>query len=163
MNNPWDIVVELEADNGRLAKEDIIAREASAGNDEFFAGCRLALDAMTTFGVKQVDTKESSGKILVNLYKDSLNHEYGIGQQLQFSTKIISHKKPNNPNQFDYGKYLTSKSILAQVYVCYLQCISFHSVEILHTFHLRLRLCLEQYAVDHHRQLVYRLHEYLVT
>jgi competence protein ComEC len=67
--------------------------------------------------VKQVDTKESSGKILVNLYKDSLNHEYGIGQQLQFSTKVISHKKPNNPNQFDYGKYLTSKSILAQVYV----------------------------------------------
>jgi len=60
MNNPWDIIQELEADNSRLVKEEIIAREAVAGNDEFFAGCRLALDAMTTFGVKQVDTKEDA-------------------------------------------------------------------------------------------------------
>jgi competence protein ComEC len=67
--------------------------------------------------VKQVDNKESSGKVLVNIYKDSLNHGFGIGQHLQFSTKVIPHKKPNNPDQFDYGKYLTNKSILAQVYV----------------------------------------------
>ena len=64
MNNPWDIIKELEADNSRLAKEEIIAREADAGNDEFFAGCRLALDAMTTFGVKQVDTKIGNGRNL---------------------------------------------------------------------------------------------------
>jgi DNA ligase-1 len=62
MNNPWDIIQELEADNSRLAKEEIITREAEAGNDEFFAGCRLALDAMTTFGVKQVLTKEDDGR-----------------------------------------------------------------------------------------------------
>jgi len=62
MNNPWNIIQELEADNSRLAKEAIIAREAEAGNDEFFAGCRLALDAMTTFGIKQVLTKEGSGR-----------------------------------------------------------------------------------------------------
>jgi DNA ligase-1 len=62
MNNPWNIIQELEADNSRLAKEAIVAREAEAGNDEFFAGCRLALDAMTTFGVKQVDTKTGDGR-----------------------------------------------------------------------------------------------------
>jgi DNA ligase-1 len=60
MNNPWSVIQELEADNSRLVKEEIVAREADAGNDEFFAGCRLALDAMTTFGVKQVDTKEDT-------------------------------------------------------------------------------------------------------
>ena len=60
MNNPWNIIQELEADNSRLVKEEIVAREADAGNAEFFAGCRLALDAMTTFGVKQVDTKEDT-------------------------------------------------------------------------------------------------------
>ena len=60
MNNPWDIIQELEADNSRLAKEAIVAREAEAGNDEFFAGCRLALDSMTTFGIKQVLTKEDA-------------------------------------------------------------------------------------------------------
>jgi DNA ligase 1 len=62
MNNPWDIIKELEADNSRLAKEAIVAREANAGNDEFFAGCHLALDAMTTFGIKQVLTKEGAGR-----------------------------------------------------------------------------------------------------
>jgi len=62
MNNPWDIVVELEADGSRLAKEAIIAREALAENNEFFAGVRLALDSMTTFGVKQVLTKEDDGR-----------------------------------------------------------------------------------------------------
>ena len=62
MNNPWNIIQELEADNSRLAKEAIVAREAEAGNDEFFAGCRLALDAMTTFGIKQVLTKEGTGR-----------------------------------------------------------------------------------------------------
>ena len=62
MNNPWDIIQELEADNSRLAKEAIVAREALAGNDEFFAGCRLALDSMTTFGIKQVLTKDGVGR-----------------------------------------------------------------------------------------------------
>jgi len=62
MNNPWDIIVELEADNSRLAKEAIITREAEAGNDEFFAGVKLALDSMITFGVKQVLTKDGQGR-----------------------------------------------------------------------------------------------------
>ena len=62
MNNPWNVIQELEADNSRLVKEEIVKREALAGNDEFFAGCRLALDAMTTFGVKQVDTKTGDGR-----------------------------------------------------------------------------------------------------
>jgi len=60
MNSPWDIVKELEADGSRLVKEAIIQREAVDSNDEFFAGCHLALDAMTTFGVKQVDVKEDA-------------------------------------------------------------------------------------------------------
>ena len=61
MNSPWNIIQELEADNSRLVKEEIIRREALAGNDEFFAGCRLALDAMTTFGVKQIELKTDDG------------------------------------------------------------------------------------------------------
>lgn len=62
MNKPWEIIKELEADNSRLAKEAIIYREAEVENDEFFDGCRMALDAMTTFGVKQIDTKSGDGK-----------------------------------------------------------------------------------------------------
>ena len=62
MNNPWDIIKELEADNSRLAKEAIIKREALADNQEFFEGCRLALDAMVTFGIKQVEPKTGPGR-----------------------------------------------------------------------------------------------------
>ena len=61
MNSPWNVVKEIESDNSRLAKEAIIAREAEAGNDEFFAGCKLALDSMITFGVKKVPESSVSG------------------------------------------------------------------------------------------------------
>lgn len=61
MNNPWIVVQSLELDNSRLAKEAIIKQEAEAGNAEFFAGCRLALDAMITFGVKKVAESTSDG------------------------------------------------------------------------------------------------------
>jgi DNA ligase-1 len=62
MNTPWHIIEQLELDNSRLYKEEVVAREAAAGNTEFFLGARLALDAMVTFGVKQVDTKTGDGK-----------------------------------------------------------------------------------------------------
>ena len=52
----FNIIKELEADNSRLAKEAILAREADAGNTELFDGIRLALDNYTTFGVKKVPT-----------------------------------------------------------------------------------------------------------
>lgn len=57
MRQPWEVISLLEADNSRLAKEAIILEEAKAGNDAFFNGCRLALDAMITFGIKQVKEK----------------------------------------------------------------------------------------------------------
>lgn len=59
---PWDVIAELESDNSRLFKEDVIARESKAGNDELFRGFRAAYDAMITFGVKKVDTKSGDGK-----------------------------------------------------------------------------------------------------
>jgi len=48
----------LETHNSRLDKEAIIEQIAKEGNDEFFRGCRLALDPMITFGVKQVPEKK---------------------------------------------------------------------------------------------------------
>jgi DNA ligase 1 len=57
MNNPWTVIQTLNSDNSRLAKEEIIKQEAEAGNDVFFEGCRLALDPMITFGVKQISEK----------------------------------------------------------------------------------------------------------
>jgi DNA ligase-1 len=54
----YQIIQELEADNSRLAKEAILEREAQAGNVELFEGIRLALDNLTTYGVKKVPKLE---------------------------------------------------------------------------------------------------------
>ena len=63
MNNPWDIIKELEGDNSRLKKEAIIRRESDADNDVFFEGVCMALDGFRTYGVKQVpkSTKDGGG------------------------------------------------------------------------------------------------------
>ena len=61
MNTPWSVIEQLEADNSRIAKEAIIQKEAAAFNTEFFLGARLALDAMITFGIKQVEPKTGNG------------------------------------------------------------------------------------------------------
>jgi len=61
MNTPWQVISALETHNLRTNKEQIILAEALANNTEFFDGCRLALDSMTTFGVKQVEPKSGDG------------------------------------------------------------------------------------------------------
>ena len=48
------IIAELESDNSRLVKEAIIQEHAD--NTELFEGFRMALDNLSTFGVKKVPT-----------------------------------------------------------------------------------------------------------
>lgn len=67
--------------------------------------------------VKRIDNKESSGKILINFYKSKLDEKLAIGNNILIKDGIFKHKPVNNPDQFDYGKYLINKSILAQMYV----------------------------------------------
>jgi DNA ligase-1 len=57
MQQPWQVIQALESDNSRLAKEAIVLEQARAGNTVFFEGCRVALDSMITFGIKQVPEK----------------------------------------------------------------------------------------------------------
>ena len=54
---PQEIIAKLEADNSRLAKEQVIQEAMEEGLDEFFEGVRMALDPLVTFGVKQVPEK----------------------------------------------------------------------------------------------------------
>ena len=58
MSDPcYSVISSLEDHASRLNKEQIIAAQAELGNPEFFAGCRLALDSMITFGLKQIPEK----------------------------------------------------------------------------------------------------------
>lgn len=52
---PWQIIKDLETHNLRTNKEQII--DANRDNAEFLEGCRLALDPMITFGLKQIPEK----------------------------------------------------------------------------------------------------------
>ena len=57
---PQEIIQKLEADNSRLAKEEVILEAMEEGLDEFFEGVKMALDPLITFGVKQVPIKEEN-------------------------------------------------------------------------------------------------------
>ena len=57
MDKPWQVISDLELHASRINKEQIIQAQAEWGNSEFFQGCRLALDPMITFGLKQIPEK----------------------------------------------------------------------------------------------------------
>lgn len=66
--------------------------------------------------INQIGTKKYSGKILLNIRKDSVNHNLETGTLLRIKGVLYKNKLPNNPNQFDYGEYLSKKQIYAQLY-----------------------------------------------
>jgi competence protein ComEC len=66
--------------------------------------------------VNHIDQKEQTGRIILNIQNDSLHHALQVGNSLLIKGTLTKNKPPNNPNQFDYGKYLENKQIYAQLY-----------------------------------------------
>ncbi len=66
--------------------------------------------------IKRIDNRKSSGKIILNIRKDTISKNLEIGSNLLIHGKILKHRPPDNPGQFDYGSYLKNKSIFAQMY-----------------------------------------------
>ncbi|WP_300566218.1 ComEC/Rec2 family competence protein [Flavobacterium sp.] len=66
--------------------------------------------------VIQIDGKNTTGKLLLNIKKDSIFKKISIGNQLLIEDQLVKNFKPNNPNQFDYGQYLETKGIYAQLF-----------------------------------------------
>lgn len=64
----------------------------------------------------QLNDKKSYGKLILNIRKDSTLPLIEVGSQLYVTGTFYKNRKPNNPNQFDYGKYLENQQIYAQVY-----------------------------------------------
>ena len=67
--------------------------------------------------VESIDGISCSGKLLVNLNRNRYVQNFPIGTHLLINEKILKHQIPKNPDQFDYGNYLRTKSIMAQVFV----------------------------------------------
>lgn len=66
--------------------------------------------------INTVDQKKSSGRILLNIQKDSLNHNFIIGNRLKIDATLYKNILQKNPNQFDFQKYLSNKQIYSQLY-----------------------------------------------
>ncbi|WP_310377452.1 ComEC/Rec2 family competence protein [Flavobacterium sp.] len=66
--------------------------------------------------IKSIDSENRSGRVLLNIKKDSLNRPLTIGSHVQFYGDFVKNTPAKNPNQFDYSKYLRSKQIYAQLY-----------------------------------------------
>jgi len=64
----------------------------------------------------KLNNKESFGKVILNILKDSVLPTIEIGSHLKVVGSLYKNRKPNNPNQFDYGKYLENQQIYAQLY-----------------------------------------------
>lgn len=64
----------------------------------------------------ELNNKKSYGKIILNIRKDSLVPTLEMGSHLKVAGSFYKNRKPNNPDQFDYGKYLENQQIYAQVY-----------------------------------------------
>lgn len=66
--------------------------------------------------LNSVDQEKATGRILLNISKDSLRHSFVIGDQLKINALLYKTSSKKNPNQFDYQKYLENKQIYAQLY-----------------------------------------------
>ena len=65
--------------------------------------------------INNIDGGNYSGKIIVNIQKDSLKNLI-IGNVIKVKKVLQQNSSTKNPNQFDYGKYLANKQIYAQIY-----------------------------------------------
>lgn len=66
--------------------------------------------------ITKIDHKNTIGKILLHLKKDSITKDFIAGTQLKIEDQLVRNFKPNNPDQFDYGKYLETKGVYAQIF-----------------------------------------------
>ena len=75
MQHAVDVIEALGATNSRLDKEQIVQAAFDASCSEFFEGARMALDVMTTYGVKQVpESTCEKGTITWNQFKQLADH-----------------------------------------------------------------------------------------
>ncbi len=66
--------------------------------------------------VTNIESLRCTGSILINIRLEDGSFNYVSGTFLDLTAEIHQHSAPLNPDQFDYGKYLSRKNIHAQIY-----------------------------------------------
>ena len=67
-------------------------------------------------GVVQVDHETTSGKILLNVAKDSVR-QFSVDDEIYFSAPMQDISPPKNPYDFDYQSYLKRQGVYQQVFL----------------------------------------------
>ena len=67
--------------------------------------------------VIQINEKNTIGKALLNVQKDSTSQLLKVDDQIFVSADFVEVKKPLNPYQFSYREYLKRQGIYKQIYV----------------------------------------------
>ena len=66
--------------------------------------------------INSIGKKSYTGKILLNIQKDSIHNVLKTGNIIKIKTILQHNSFPKNPNQFNYSNYLKNKQIYAQIY-----------------------------------------------
>lgn len=67
--------------------------------------------------ILQMDTKYVSGKILVNIQKDSVSKPLNVDDEILVRTFFSELPKAKNPFEFNYKNYLKHQQIFYQIYI----------------------------------------------
>ncbi|MBV7269477.1 ComEC/Rec2 family competence protein [Winogradskyella luteola] len=81
---------------------------------------RLKPDAFSNkyiVSVKSIANKKASGKLLINVRRDSTSTILPVDTVLFTSVELETIQKPLNPHQFDYSKFLELRQVYHQLYV----------------------------------------------
>ena len=106
----YKIIKELESNNSRLFKEEVILREMKNNNQKLFEAFFYACDKLLTFGVKQVPISKKNGEGLNwEIFKDllnKLNRRIITGNKAKEEIKIAMQKCSESEWNYFYRRIL---------------------------------------------------------
>ena len=72
--------------------------------------------------VNTLNTKPTSGKIILNIATNHSADSLTVGTNLNVKGRLYKNQKTRNPHQFDYANYLAKKQIYGQVFTTIEDC-----------------------------------------
>lgn len=69
------------------------------------------------FKIAKIDGKTVFGKLLINVSKKEVQHQYHAGEEIIIKGDLQPIAKSNNPYQFDYASYLEKQNVFHQLYL----------------------------------------------
>lgn len=67
--------------------------------------------------VIQTNQQKTTGKVLLNIKKDTTENPLKIGEQILLKPQFLKINPPKNPHQFNYKSYLVKQGIYQQIFI----------------------------------------------